>query len=441
MVFDFGALPPEINSGRIYAGPGSAPLIAAATAWDALASELQTTAASYASTIGELTTSWQGPSSTAAASAAAPYTAWLSNTAAQAEQTASQAQAAAAAYEAAFAASIPPPLIEANRALLAALVATNFLGQNTPAIAATEATYAEFWAQDAGAMYAYSGAATTASQLTPFTAAPATTNDSGQATQSAATAQSAASSSADSLAAFLTQLNTELTQFGTEVSTLSSTLDGYFPATSTTLAQLVASLGLPTSVTNAITLFNQALTTGANTISTYAAGPWSLLGFGSLLKNWWQVSISIPSLGTGIQGIGPLLHPTPITGALSPLLHSGLLSGSYGGGGNVGALASVGRAGTIGSLSVPQNWASAVPAVRTVAAEMNATALDAAPEMESIANPGMFGQTALSSLAGRAIGGTAARAAVGQGYRVPGAVAADAIATTATIIVIPPSAE
>ena len=437
MVFDFGALPPEINSGKIYAGPGSAPLIAAASAWDALASELQTTAASYGSTIGELTSSWQGPSSTAAASAAAPYTAWLSNTAAQAEQTASQAQAAAAAYEAAFAASIPPPVIEANRALLSALVATNFLGINTPAIAATEAAYAEFWAQDAGAMYAYSGTATTASQLTPFTEAPATTNDSGQATQAASTAQSAAASTTDSLSAFLTQLNTELTQFGTEVSTLSNTLNGYFPATTTTLT----SLGVPTSVQNLITLFNQALTTGANTLSTYAAGPWSVLGFGSLLKNWWQVSISIPNLGVGIQGIGPLIHPTPITGALSPLLHSGLLSGSYAGEGNVGALASVGRAGTIGSLSVPQNWASAVPAVRTVAAEMDATALDAAPEMESIANPGMFGQTALSSLAGRAIGGTATRAAVGQGYRVPGAVAADEIATTATIIVIPPSAE
>jgi PPE-repeat protein len=437
MVFDFGALPPEINSGKIYAGPGSAPLIAAATAWDALASELQTTAASYGSTIGELTTSWQGPSSAAAANAAAPYTAWLSNTAAQAEQTASQAQAAAAAYEAAFAASIPPPVIEANRTLLAALVATNFLGINTPAIAATEAAYAEFWAQDAGAMYAYSGAATTASQLTPFTEAPATTNDSGQATQAASTAASTADSTTDSLSAFLTQLNTELTQFGTEVTSLSNTLNGYFPATTTTLT----SLGVPTSVQNLITLFNQALTTGANTISTYAAGPWSVLGFGSLLKNWWQVSISIPNLGVGIQGIGPLIHPTPIVGALSPLLHSGLLSGSYGGAGNVGSLASAGRAGTIGALSVPQNWASAVPAVRTVAAEMDATALDAAPEMASIGNPGMFGQTALSSLAGRAIGGTATRAAVGQGYRVPGAVAADEIATTATIIVIPPSAE
>src|SRR5271169_4873017 len=219
-MLDFGALPPEINSGRIYSGPGSAPLLAAATAWDALASELQTTAASYASTIGELTTSWQGPSSAAASSAAAPYTAWLSSTAAQAEQTASQAQAAAGAYEAAFAASIPPPVIAANRALLAALVATNFLGQNTPAIAANEATDAEFWAQDAGAMYGYAGAATTASQLTPFTAAPATTNDSGQATQSAAVANSAAStadSTTDSIEAFLTQLNTEFTQFGTQL--------------------------------------------------------------------------------------------------------------------------------------------------------------------------------------------------------------------------------
>jgi hypothetical protein len=44
-------------------------------------------------------------------------------------------------------------------------------------------------------------------------------------------------------------------------------------------------------------------------------------------------------------------------------------------------------------------------------------------------------------LAGRAIGGTATRAVASQAYRVPGAVATDEIATTATIIVIPPSSE
>src|ERR1700760_1224274 len=198
MVFDFGALPPEINSGKIYTGPGSAPLLAASTAWNALASELQATAAGYTSSITELGSSWTGPSATAAASAAAPYTSWLTTTAAQAEQTAAQAQAAAAAYEAAFAASIPPPVIAANRAALALLVATNFLGQNTPAIAANEATYGEFWAQDAAAMTGARGPPTAASQLTPFTDAPATTTDSGQASQSASNAQAAASSAADS---------------------------------------------------------------------------------------------------------------------------------------------------------------------------------------------------------------------------------------------------
>ena len=40
-------------------------------------------------------------------------------------------------------------MIAANRSLLATLVATNFLGINTPAIAATEAQYAEMWVQDA----------------------------------------------------------------------------------------------------------------------------------------------------------------------------------------------------------------------------------------------------------------------------------------------------
>jgi PPE-repeat protein len=445
MVFDFGALPPEINSGKIYSGPGSGPLLAAATAWDALASELQTTAASYGSTIGELTTSWQGPSSTAAAEAAAPYTAWLSSTAAQAEQTASQAQAAAAAYEGAFAASIPPPVIAANRATLALLVATNFLGQNTPAIAANEATYAEFWAQDAVAMYGYAGAATTASQLTPFTEAPATTNDTGQATQAASTAQAAAAQPADAtsdILAFLTQLNTQLTTLNTDITGFATQLTAAQTAFINSLGIPAITAALPPSLTGGATSLSGLFTALNGSISTFLAGPFSPLGYTSgFIRSFYQASVSIPNLGVGIQGIGPLIHPTPIVGALSPLLHSGLLSGSYTGAGSAETLASVGRAGYIGSLSVPQNWAAATPAIRTVAAEMEASAVDAAPEMASIGNPGMFGQTALSSLAGRAIGGSATRAVVGQGYRVPGAVATEDIATTATIIVIPPSAE
>ncbi|MCV7061583.1 PPE domain-containing protein [Mycolicibacterium vaccae] len=65
----------------------------------------------------------------------------------------------AGAYEAAFAATVPPAVVAENRIQLAMLVATNFFGQNTPAIAATEAAYAEMWAQDAAAMYGYAASA------------------------------------------------------------------------------------------------------------------------------------------------------------------------------------------------------------------------------------------------------------------------------------------
>ena len=63
-MFDFGALPPEINSGRLYTGPGSAPMMAAAAGWDGLAAELGTAASGYSSVISELTSApWIGPAS------------------------------------------------------------------------------------------------------------------------------------------------------------------------------------------------------------------------------------------------------------------------------------------------------------------------------------------------------------------------------------------
>ena len=49
------AFPPEINSGRIYSGPGSGPMLAAAAAWDGLANDLQYTVAAYSSVISSLT--------------------------------------------------------------------------------------------------------------------------------------------------------------------------------------------------------------------------------------------------------------------------------------------------------------------------------------------------------------------------------------------------
>ena len=175
-VFDFGAFPPEVNSAKMYAGPGSTSLLSAAAAWNGLASELRSQAANYSSIVSNLTgDGWRGQASTAMAAAAAPYTAWMNTTAAQAEQTANQAMAAASAYEAAFGMTVPPPVIAANRTQLASLVATNLLGQNGPAIAATEAQYGQMWAQDAAAMYGYAAQSATATKVPSFTTAPQTT--------------------------------------------------------------------------------------------------------------------------------------------------------------------------------------------------------------------------------------------------------------------------
>jgi len=197
---DFGALPPEINSGRMYSGPGSAPMLAAAAGWDQLSAELYSAAASYSSVISGLTGgSWKGPASASMAAAAATYVAWMGAAATQAEQAATQAWAAASAFESAFAATVSPPLIAANRAQLAMLVATNFLGINTPAIMATEVHYAEMWAQDAAAMYGYAGSSAAAATLTPFTAPQQNTNPGGLAAQSAAVSNSYATSAGTSV--------------------------------------------------------------------------------------------------------------------------------------------------------------------------------------------------------------------------------------------------
>jgi hypothetical protein len=155
VAMDFGRLPPEINSGRMYSGPGAGSMTQAATAWDRLAAALRAAAAR-----------------TGITEAAGPYVDWLDATAARAEQAAAQAAAAAGAHDCALAATVPPPAITANRARRRALAKRNWLGQSGPAIAEIDAEYERMWARDADAMYAYAAAAAAAAALTPFASPP-----------------------------------------------------------------------------------------------------------------------------------------------------------------------------------------------------------------------------------------------------------------------------
>jgi PPE-repeat protein len=207
---DFGALPPEINSGRMYSGPGSAPMRAASAAWNLLAAELESTATQYQSTIDVLDDEWLGPTSATMAAAVDPYITWMSTTGAQAEQTAAQASAAASAYEAAFAMTVPPVEVAANRTQLAMLVATNVIGQNTAAIAANEAMYGEMWAQDAAAMYGYAGTSAAASSVKAFTQPPETSNPAAQATQGSAVTQANGASTGSGVQSQLQQLTSTI---------------------------------------------------------------------------------------------------------------------------------------------------------------------------------------------------------------------------------------
>jgi PPE-repeat protein len=412
-------------------------MLAAAAAWDDLATELGSTAASYASTVSSLTGgAWQGPSSESMATAAATYVEWMNTTAAQAEVTSSQAKAAVAAYEAAFAATVPPPVIEANRALLMMLIATNILGQNTPAIAATEAHYMEMWAQDATAMYGYAGSAGSASVLTPFTEPPQTTNLAGTAQQSAAAAQAGTSGASS--------IGTEITQFINSLPTaLQNLANGLLQSPTTATGNLLSGLSLPQ-------LFSATLPPGLSTdltnwntiFSTIASGPYSLQGLTSIPGGPFLSFGQAYAWGQNGQGATSFLAGAkPITGALAPLASefgTPHLSAAFGAAPVSG---SMGRAALVGSMSVPQGWTQAAPQMgfKTLAAALPANLAEAAvPEASLASQGGMFSQMAASSLAGRAVATTATQS-VSSGARVGslGGVVAEADPAAATIFVIP----
>ncbi|OSC24806.1 hypothetical protein B8W69_20470 [Mycobacterium vulneris] len=326
----FAVLPPEVNSGRMYAGPGAGSLLAAATAWDDLANELHTTAANIESVISGLTSEpWQGPSAAATAAAATPLVAWLNAAAEQATQAGAQANAAATAYESAYAATVHPSVIAANRSQLSSLVATNLLGQNTPAIAATEVAYGEMWAQDVAAMYGYAGASHAASQVTPFTPPKQTTNQGGLAAQTAATTQAA----------------------GTSAGHVQSALSGN---TMSAVPNALQSLTMSSSASSGLSDFSSFM------------NPYNLVSLGS----------AVLGNGTGLIGVSgaagfisdtehKIAEPGTKLKAAPERPQGPAVSRSAGKAATVSS--GMGRANSLGGLSVPQGWSAAAPEVRLTA--------------------------------------------------------------------------
>jgi PPE-repeat protein len=306
----------------------------------------------------------------------------MTTTAALCEQTASNARAAAAAYEAAFAMTVPPVMIAANRAQLMALIATNFLGQNTAAIAATEAHYGEMWAQDAGAMYEYAGASAAASALPPFNSPPPTTNPAGVAGQVAAVAHASATSAGT----------------GSQVlSAVPNALQGLalpLPATAESLPSLLQSLSLLSPVNLAVASASTAIT------STGTAGSYAGLGYAAHYDpdSASKMDAILARLGAVPGGSG--------TGALASL---GLADLGAGSGAAPVLSAGIGRASSIGALSVPPNWAAATPPIRLVATAWPNTLASATPTVLAASPDNLLNEMLLASMALRGVGGAAPR--------------------------------
>jgi PPE-repeat protein len=375
----YGAFPPEFNSGRMYSGPGAESLMAAATAWENLATELQSTASAYSSVISSLATGpWVGPSSLAMASAATPYVAWMQHTAAQAAQTAVQATDAATAYETAFAAHVPPPVIAENRALLAQLVATNLFGQNTSAIAANEAQYSEMWSQDAVAMDTYFASSATASNgLNQFTAPPQTTNDSGTATQTAAATQ-ATSTAAGKVANTVKEAATTTLPYSGPFS-IPANLAYLYNQFVTKLFAPIGGSDFYTGMYNAVKV-PLGLTTQYNDIGLLINFPMSQwlkfappAAYGALPKD---------ALGAGLGALG--FGRGTLYSAVSPA-------------------AGFGRGTLVGALTVPPSWASATPAIRTVAAALSAAGPEAIPAA-ALGEGSLFSSMGMAGMLGSALG-------------------------------------
>lgn len=328
-MLDYGSLPPEINSARMYLGAGSAPMIAAAAAWDVLANGLESFSRHYCAVIARLQgESWSGGASDAMASAAAPYLGWTTLAGAMAEQAGSQARAAAAAYEAAYAATVPPALVTANRKQLAMLVVTNIFGQNTAEIGATEAVYEEMWARDSAAMYTYAASSSAATALTPFDGPPPITNAAGQPVQAASVAEAASGSAAQDVQSALSELISSVPQ--------------QLQALATTAVSNPAAV-VPAPILNAFTSFNTLVAPvnfgdGISRTLT-SAGSFQT---GIIRSNLQEAAEAARSAG----GVAKAASAPPVAGP---------------------AFVTSGTATTVGKLSVPQSWVTTNPAAGTVA--------------------------------------------------------------------------
>jgi PPE-repeat protein len=256
--------------------------------------------------------------------------------------------------------TVPPPAVAANRAQLAMLVATNFLGQNSAAIAATEAEYGEMWAQDAAAMYEYAAGSAVACELTPFSPAPNVTNESGVAQQAAAVGRATSETEQANLTNVVCKVPNTLNQLSSPmksgVTLFSDGTDAGAGAGGT-----LGSAG-SSAASDALSSMMSQL---PNTAATYfMAGATPLYGMSSILGMAQTAQGLAKAAGDGaMAAVG-----TAASGAASAVSSGAGALGSLGS----GVFGSLGSAASLGPLAVPASWTSVIPAANSAVSALPA---------------------------------------------------------------------
>jgi PPE-repeat protein len=273
------------------------------------------------------------------------------------------------------------------------------LGQNTPAIAATEAQYAEMWAQDAMAMYGYAGSSAAATQLSPFSQPQQITSPGALTSQSTAVSQAAATA-AGSQQSTLSQLISAVSSAlqGLASPTSASGLDGILDGLG---ANLFAS-GSGSSSTALAALFNTISGADGSPIGNLLnANIWNTIfssGF-YMPGNWMGTAADFAGLSGG-QAASAALGDIA-AGPLGPALSGPL--GAIGSFGN-SVQAGLGQAAIVGKLPVPPIWTAAAPLTSPLGSSLGGTPMVAPPPAVAAGMPGVpLGSNMAGQGFGRAI--------------------------------------
>ncbi|MGV0627538.1 PPE family protein [Mycolicibacter minnesotensis] len=390
----FSLFPPEINSGLIYTGPGSAPLLEAATAWTNLSAEMLTAATSTRSVLANLDSTWTGVGSSAATTSVLPYVTWLESAAATAAQNAALATQAAGLFEAARAASIPPPMIVANRALLLALTATNFFGQNSAMIATTEAQYEAMWATDGAAMDTYSGSAEANNNALQQVSLPPNSATPGAANGGPVLPDPVSPINPGPIGYDLATIGGLFDVLGVDAATLTAlgVTDRIAATTLSSLMSPISTVSMPAMMGARMLPMLMQLARAGGTAG--AAGTLAGQGAGAA-----------GSAGTLMTQIGEFVNEK-LQGAV------GVLSGHFSSATSA-ISAKLGEAASMGALKVPQAWSMAADGMVRAAPVLPATTVSAPMHAMSAASGmpgGPFGNALMGAMAGRGLGAIAAKA-------------------------------